>query len=279
MVYSLQTPVQSLQEAIMTWRVVVLTILLTAPLTPLGSVRAADADAQSEIPSAALPEETNLPPDELREKIRVDGIRKAKELGYRPVILARDEEGTSVCLQGSQVTRVNNTPLFVDGDLVVNAGKTDEIILGAKLARGEFGVVRDGKCTMLPGILGGLRLSFSDESAKGDPESAEGFDRLPEGWPKTSGSLAGEMEVRVRNPNHTSVRVAVRSGGMGNDFVVSPQGVHSTFVPNGRYQIYFQYSYDPKGLYQGDEITLNNRGVEIQSVDSPKGNYRVRKVR
>lgn len=98
-------------------------------------------------------------------------------------------------------------------------------------------------------------------------------------WPAYQGELRGSMEVRVRNPNEFSVKVGLRSGSKGRDFTVAAGGVKSVEVPNGRYDIYFQYSSDPGGLYQGDSFTLHNNGVEIRIVKIVNGNYGIRKVR
>lgn len=98
-------------------------------------------------------------------------------------------------------------------------------------------------------------------------------------WPASKGELRGVIEVRVRNPNEFSVKVGLRSGGKGKDFSVSANGVKSVRVPNGSYDVYFQYSTDPDGLYQGDSFTLQNNGVEIQIVKVVNGNYGIRKVR
>lgn len=97
-------------------------------------------------------------------------------------------------------------------------------------------------------------------------------------WPAMSDELRGSMEVRVRNPNDFSVKVGLRSGGKDKDFAVTANGAKSVTVPNGDYDIYFQYSTDPDGLYQGDSFTLRNNGVEIQIVKVFNGNYGIRKV-
>ncbi len=68
-------------------------------------------------------------------------------------------------------------------------------------------------------------------------------------------------------------------GWQCKDFEVSANGVSSAYVPNGRYDIYLQYSSDPEGLYQGDSFTLSNNGVEIQIVKVVNGNYGIRKVK
>ena len=110
-------------------------------------------------------------------------------------------------------------------------------------------------------------------------ELRDPFDSPPPAWPKSSGGLAGTMEVRIKNPNDFKVRVGLRSDGNGLDFVVPASGTQSAFVPNGRYDIYFQYSKDPSSVYQGDSFTLNNNGVEIQIVQVVDGNYGIRKVK
>ena len=105
------------------------------------------------------------------------------------------------------------------------------------------------------------------------------FDTPPQNWPQFSGGLAGRMEVRIRNPNDFKVRVGLRCDGRGSDFIVPASGVRSVHVPNGRYDIYFQYSTDPLSVYQGDSFSLNNNGVEIQIVQVVDGNYGIRKVK
>jgi hypothetical protein len=91
--------------------------------------------------------------------------------------------------------------------------------------------------------------------------------------------LVGNMEVRVQNPNDFSVDVTLRSEGKAKNFSVDPNGSNSVRVPNGRYEIFFKYSSDPDGLYQGDSFTLNNNGIEIRIVKVINGNYGIRKVK
>ena len=101
----------------------------------------------------------------------------------------------------------------------------------------------------------------------------------PANWPRFSTELTGLHEVRVKNPNDFKVRVGLRSGGKGKDFVVSPNGTESVNVPNGHYDIYFNYSTDPGGLYQGDSFTLEDNGVQITITKVVNGNYGIRKVK
>ena len=58
-----------------------------------------------------------------------------------------------------------------------------------------------------------------------------------------------------------------------------PNSTESVRVPNGSYDIYFNYSTDPDGLYQGDSFTLQNNGVEITITKVMNGNYGIRKVK
>ncbi len=101
----------------------------------------------------------------------------------------------------------------------------------------------------------------------------------PDGWPTFSGNLAGTNEVRVKNPNGFGVRVGLRSSGKGCDFFVSANGVANAAVPDGKYDIYFVYSSDPTGIYQGDSFSLASNDVEIQIVKVVDGNYGIRKIK
>ena len=94
-------------------------------------------------------------------------------------------------------------------------------------------------------------------------------------WPKYSSELFGSMEVRVKNSNDFKVLVGLRSNGKGKDFTVAANNTESVRVPNGRYDIYFQYSTNPDELYQGNSFTLSNNGVEIQIVQVVDGNYQI----
>lgn len=98
-------------------------------------------------------------------------------------------------------------------------------------------------------------------------------------WPAYSRELDGRMMVGITNPNEFEVKVGLRSGDSGKDFVVNAHSTRSVGVPNGRYNIYFQYSTDPDGLYQGDSFALNGNGVEIQIVKVVNGNYGIRKLK
>lgn len=98
-------------------------------------------------------------------------------------------------------------------------------------------------------------------------------------WPAMSGELNGAMEVRIKNPNNFEVKVGLRSGGKGKDFVVLANSIKSVKVPNGQYDIFFRYSTDSDKLFQGDSFKINNNGIEIQIVKVVNGNYKIRQVK
>ena len=111
------------------------------------------------------------------------------------------------------------------------------------------------------------------------PAAKDPFANPPPKWPASAGELAGDMEVRIQNPNSIPVRVGLRSNGRGRDFVVAGNANQSVRVPNGKYTIYFQFSDRPDKLFQGDDFTLNNNGVEIQIVKVVNGNFGIREVK
>ena len=75
------------------------------------------------------------------------------------------------------------------------------------------------------------------------------------------------------------VTAGLRSSKKGKDFSIPAGAMRSAYVPNGRYDIYFRYSNDDEGIYQGDSFTLAGNGVEIQIVKRTDGNYGIRKVK
>jgi len=92
-------------------------------------------------------------------------------------------------------------------------------------------------------------------------------------------SAKGDKPVRVSNPNDFWVASGVRSGAKGVNFIVPPGGAYTKFVPDGKYDIYFVYSSNPKALFQGESFTLQGNGVEIKIVKVVDGNYGIRQVK
>lgn len=95
----------------------------------------------------------------------------------------------------------------------------------------------------------------------------------------SASGLSGTTPVRVTNPNSYSVKVTLRSGTATKDFPVAANDNATVHVRDGRYDVFFQYSDDPDGLYQGDSFTLSGNGVEIQLVKAVGGNYGIRKIK
>lgn len=97
-------------------------------------------------------------------------------------------------------------------------------------------------------------------------------------WPILNGDSGGEMEVRVTNPNECFVRVALRAGDKGKDFLVGPNEIQFVRVGKGSYDVYFQYSSDVHSLHKGDSCNVEDRGVAIKLVKIVCGNYGIRKI-
>lgn len=146
-------------------------------------------------------------------------------------------------------------------------------------------------CAGRPGSLIPGREAPADQSSTSPPPAGASYPKVP--TPTVAPvpfagansrlpyqrEARGGNEVRVRNPNEYSVTVMLRSGESGRDFQVGPGGTVSTYVGDGRYEIYFVYSHEPEALYQGDGFSLNRNGVEIRLVRVVEGNYNVRRVR
>ena len=125
-----------------------------------------------------------------------------------------------------------------------------------------------------------LRAAVSGNVAANSPaaDQTASFATPPKYWPPAFGDLSGDLELRITNPNGFNVRVGLRSGGKGKDFIVSAYGTQSVSVPSGYYAIYFQYSHQPEAMYQGDSFTMKNNGVQITITKVVNGNYGIRKV-
>jgi hypothetical protein len=85
--------------------------------------------------------------------------------------------------------------------------------------------------------------------------------------------------IEVENPNPWNVKVGIRQGQKGRDFIAPPIKTGFTEVPAGAYDIYFQHQVEPEILYQGDRFTVKNAGVKIALSQKEGGNFNIRKVR
>ena len=97
--------------------------------------------------------------------------------------------------------------------------------------------------------------------------------------PEYSAELAGKREVRITNPNEYAALAGIRSGKRGANLTVPVNGQRSTYVPDGRYDIFFVYSSKPDALFQGDSFTIDGNGIEIKIVKIVGGNYGIRQVK
>ncbi len=141
---------------------------------------------------------------------------------------------------------------------------------------------REHRVAQRIGQLANRPEPFAGASRPAPSRGNETADRKPNvksHWPGYGHELTGAREGRVRNPNDQSVKVGVRGGNSGKDFAVGKGATASVYVPDGEYEIYFEYSDDPDSLYQGDRFTLAGNGCEIQLVQVVNGNYGIKKVR
>jgi len=120
--------------------------------------------------------------------------------------------------------------------------------------------------------------ALRDKRSPGAASGGGGI-RRPYSLPTFTTQLQGTHIVRIRNPNSFSVDAGIRSGSNGVDVTVPPEGVSTTHVPNGSYQIFFVYSDQPTSLFQGDDFRISNNGIEIQIVKVVNGNYGIRRVK
>ena len=218
--------------------------------------------------------------------------KKAEEIGYHPLILCLTEDDKTE-ISGTVHLNASGNPQVLDGDAVFNVGFFPIKVADATLHQGECMIRKNGEFIKLPG-----KISCFDDPAPSDglnvllPERhlVDGLISIEKGrqsdktekvslpafrWP-----LFGEKNpVRIKNPNHFSVKVGLRSGDSGRDFSVPALGAKIVRVPDGQYDIYFMYSDRAEALFQGDSFSLHNNGIEIQIVQIVDGNYNIRQVR
>lgn len=89
----------------------------------------------------------------------------------------------------------------------------------------------------------------------------------------------GANTLTVDNPNPLSVVVGLRQGERGANLSVPQQEKKTIDLPNGKYEVYFVYSNEPKALLQGDSVFVDGHVVTIRIVKSPKGNYSIRLIK
>jgi len=103
-------------------------------------------------------------------------------------------------------------------------------------------------------------------------------------WPEYSSQFSpvffgSSNQIRIMSSHGFPIKVGLRSGDKGRDSIVASKGEASFFVPDGKYDIYFQYAADPKSLYQGDSFDVSSSRVEIQLKSIGAGDYKIRKIK
>lgn len=83
----------------------------------------------------------------------------------------------------------------------------------------------------------------------------------------------GPNRVRIANPNATFVRVCIVSTEGVRAVQVRPGGVGTASVPNGGYDVFFQFSDRPGALYLGDRFSVRNQDADIRLVQYPAARF------
>lgn len=115
----------------------------------------------------------------------------------------------------------------------------------------------------------------SEAGGRGEPpaktEEKTSMESVPGTWPSYSGELSGENEIRFKNANEFPMKVGLRSGGKGLDFIVPGKGGYKARVPSGVFEMYFQTPGDNGSFFQGKSLTLEKGGVDIEIGQVPSG--------
>lgn len=102
-------------------------------------------------------------------------------------------------------------------------------------------------------------------------------------WPEFSREISWsgspfDSRLRIASDNDFPIKVGLRAGEGGVDFIVPAKKTVSLLIPKGKYDVYFQFADDPGSLYQGDPLNLETSGAEIQLKGKEGGDYKIRKI-
>ena len=194
--------------------------------------------------------------------------------GVEPLLAALKDENSQVRRAAALATGELGDMRAVEPLVVALKDETVDVRKVAARVLGKLGDTRAVKP---------LVAALSDRNSGVQQAAAKalinmGHEVLPPKWPPYSVALFGHNIVSVSNPNEFNVRVGLRSGNEGMDFTVPANGAGSVSMPNGSFDMYFQYSSDPLALYQGDSIRLHNTVVQISIERVIGGTYGIRKV-
>jgi hypothetical protein len=91
---------------------------------------------------------------------------------------------------------------------------------------------------------------------------------------------SGSNYLTVVNPNEYDARVGLRAGKrLGRNFVVRARRSVRVAIPNGRFNVFFQFANQPDALFQGDPIEVRSATVTIRLVAVQNGNYGISQVK
>jgi hypothetical protein len=79
--------------------------------------------------------------------------------------------------------------------------------------------------------------------------------------------------LRIRNPNKYSAAVELKSGDEKHNLNVAANDAGSMELPDGTYEVFFQFSDRPSRRFQGDDVSLRGNVAEITLESVSNGNY------
>lgn len=108
------------------------------------------------------------------------------------------------------------------------------------------------------------------------PGQQAGQPNPPQVTPYASPAVSNTF--RVSNPNEYDAAVSLRSDSQNTNLNVKAHSAASVQLPDGTYQIFFQFSDQPGQRFQGDDVSLQGNIAELKLVHSVDGNYGLRQI-
>jgi hypothetical protein len=122
---------------------------------------------------------------------------------------------------------------------------------------------------------GGMPRELADRSSESVRwEMLKNFD--PQGTYPISD---GPSIIKVENPGIDLILVIFFDGKCAGWFFVPSGSDRQYSVSNGEYKMYFVFAGEPKSLYQGDDVSVNNQINTIVLKNTTNGNYGFRRIR
>jgi hypothetical protein len=108
------------------------------------------------------------------------------------------------------------------------------------------------------------------------PGHQAGQPNPPQATPYASPAVSNTF--RVSNPNEYDAAVSLRSDSQNTNLNVKAHSAASVQLPDGTYQVFFQFSDQPGQRFQGDDVSLQGNIAELKLVHSVDGNYGLRQI-